>query len=279
MPGPEGGRPQPTDTGTRTEVAYVLPRHPAEVDRLDIQHYALLEALGTNHVAAVERPAAILDVGTGTGQWAYDLCQEFPEALVVGLDLVPGKPGSPPNYRAVRANLLSGLPFAGDRFDLVHQRFLFSGVPVTDWPAVIADLVRVCRPGGWIELVEGATRFEPETPAASRLTELMGGLYETRGLDSAGVVFDSLDAYLVTSGVEQVERRTVSIPLGEWGGRLGSLMASDARSLFTRRSPAFAATFGVHTQDCLDLISAAIEEWEQHHSTYSVAVATGRKAG
>ncbi len=39
------------------DVAYVLPRHPAEVDRLDVQHYALREALGTNHLASVEGPA------------------------------------------------------------------------------------------------------------------------------------------------------------------------------------------------------------------------------
>src|SRR5690242_21232433 len=102
-----GGTP-PTERRDRTDevrreggdVAYMLPRHETEIDRLDVQHYALRAALRGNHAAPLGRPAAILDVGSGTGQWAYDLCLEFPDALVVGLDLVPGKVGHrPPNYR------------------------------------------------------------------------------------------------------------------------------------------------------------------------------------
>jgi len=72
-------------------VAYIVPPHPTEVDRLDVQHYALRGALGRNYVAPLEQPARILDVGTGTGQWAFDLCAEFADALVVGLDLEPSK--------------------------------------------------------------------------------------------------------------------------------------------------------------------------------------------
>ena len=35
--------------------AYLFPRHPSEVDRLDVQHYALREALGANYLAPVGR--------------------------------------------------------------------------------------------------------------------------------------------------------------------------------------------------------------------------------
>jgi hypothetical protein len=50
---------------------YMLPRRPSEVDRLDVQHYALREALGANYLAPVKGPALVLDVGSGTGQWAF----------------------------------------------------------------------------------------------------------------------------------------------------------------------------------------------------------------
>src|SRR5215472_10113029 len=168
--------------GKEDDLPYVLPRHPAEADRLDLQHYALFEAIGRHYLAPVERPGRVLDVGAGTGQWGYDLCEMYEDALVVGFDLIRPKSGAPEGYREVRGNLLHGLPFAGDSFDFVHQRLLFAGVPVEAWPATVAELVRVCGPGGWVELVEGATRSEPSGPATRRLVDLLLELNRTTGL-------------------------------------------------------------------------------------------------
>jgi SAM-dependent methyltransferase len=157
----------------RKEVPYLFPRHESEIDRLDIQHYALRQALKGNYAAPVHRPARVLDVGCGTGQWAYDLCQEFPSSLVVGFDLAPSMRGWPENYAFVQGNLLQGLPFGDDRFDFVHQRLLAaSGVPLKSWSALVADLVRVTRPDGWLELVEAPPELESAGPATERLCRL-----------------------------------------------------------------------------------------------------------
>jgi ubiquinone/menaquinone biosynthesis C-methylase UbiE len=261
------------------EVAYVLPRHPSEVHRLDVQHYALREALGANYLAPIQRPAFVLDSGCGTGQWSFDVGAEFPEALVVGLDVEPGKSGGPANYRFARGNLLQGLPFRDDRFDFVHQRLLFAGIPVKRWPSVVRDLVRVTRPGGWIELVEGANQPASAGPATRRLAEMLNRLARSAGVDSTGVVFRSLDDYLTRAGARAVTRRTVALPLGEWGGRIGSFMATDGRALYTRLAEVFQARFGVSDQECLELVVTAQREWEEHRATYSIAVAYGRKPG
>src|SRR5262249_52492143 len=140
--------------------------------------------------------------------------------------------------RFVRANLLQGLPFADDRFDFVHQRALAWAVPVRSWPVLVQDLVRVAAPGGWVELVEGQAEFEPAGAATERLCELLQRLSTTRGLDSTGIVFRSVDRYLTQAGMAQVERQTVPLPVGEWGGRAGSLLASDGRAVFTLLAPA-----------------------------------------
>ena len=216
-------------------------------------------------------------MGAGTGQWGYDLCEMHDGALVVGFDLVAPKPGAPEGYRAVRGNLLHGLPFANDSFDFVHQRLLFAGVPVNAWPATVAELVRVCRPGGWVELVEGATRSEPMGPAMERLVDLLLELNRSIGLDTDSVVFRSLDRYLIDAGLEQVARRVVELPLGEWAGSVGRLMASDVRALFTRLSARFTVRLGVPATECMGLVRAAQVEWEELHTTYAVALAWGRK--
>ncbi len=268
--------------GASGDVPYLMPHHaiePTEIDRLDVQHYGLQEHLGANYLAPLEQPARILDVGCGTGLWGYESCTEFPRAQVVGLDLVPSKRPWPAAYRFVRGNLLQGLPFADDRFDFVHQRALMVGVPVRFWQEVVQDLVRTTRPGGWVELVEGTTESEPAGAATERLNELIQRLSRTRGLDSTGIVFRSVDSYLTRAGMAQVERRTVPLPLGEWGGRIGSLMATDFRAVFIRLAPAFEAAFGIPERECLELVTAMQQEWEDLHSTYSVVVAFGRKPG
>jgi len=270
----------PTEpASSQGDVAYLLPRHPAEVDRLDVQHHALREARGGNFLAPVESPALVVDVGTGTAQWAHEVCQQFPDALVIGLDLVPGKPGGPANYRGVRGNVLQGLPIRDGCADFVHQRLLFSGVPVRSWQAEVAELVRVVRPGGWVELVEAATEFLPASPAMERLSEMLRRLNRTRGLDSTSIVFRSIDSYLTAAGLARVERQTLVLPVGEWGGRIGSLMASDVRALFLRLCDVFQGAFGVPLAECHELVRTAQAEWEQYHTTYSFAVARGRKPG
>jgi SAM-dependent methyltransferase len=264
------------DRGNRD--VYVFPRSSREHARLDVQHYALREALGANHWAPLgPGPRLILDAGSGSGQWAFDLCEEFGEALVVGLDLEPSPLPWPDRYRFVRGNLLSGLPFPDDRFDFTHQRLLISGIPVSSWPQVVADLVRVTRPGGSIELVDGAPWIDQAGPATARLCELLCELARMRGLDSTGIVFQSLAKYLQGAGASEVQVRSLTVPIGAWAGHAGALMASSYGVMFNRLEPAFTARLGVSQEECRELVVAMIDEWDAHRSYYSMTVAFGRK--
>jgi SAM-dependent methyltransferase len=257
--------------------AYLLPRHPTEVDRLDVQHYAMRDALGANYPSPLGHPRLILDVGCGTGQWAFELCAQFAEALVIGLDLQPSKPERPNNYGFVRANLLAGLPFHDDHFDFVHQRLLQSGVPLVSWSGVVNDLVRVTRPGGWIEAVEVENQVKAGGPATTRLLELLLQLAGSHGLDRSGVLFRQLDEHLRLAGLAEVQRRDVDVPLGDWGGRIGSLMASDLRALYTRLSDVFQAKLGISADECRDLITAMSTELNEHRTVNTFGIAFGRK--
>ena len=264
---------------TSENVRYLLPRHPGEIDRLDIQHYALRETMGANFLAPVDSPQRLLDVGCGTGQWGFEACLQFPDALVVGLDLVAGKPNRPSRYHWVKANLLQGLPFVQDQFDFVHQRLLVTGVPVASWPPVVAEFVRVTRPGGWVELVEPPLALEEAGPATERLLALTTGISAALGLDTTRVVFDSLDGYLRQAGLVGVERRQLSMPIGRWGGQIGSLLVTDLRAGFTRVCEVLQARSKLSAEEAADVIKRAHEEWEHGRMSWTFATAFGRKAG
>lgn len=254
---------------------YLLPQHPGEVDRLDLQHYALRTALGSNHQSPLDSPARVLDVGAGTGQWGWDLAKEFRDAMVVGVDRTAGKPGPPAHYHPVRADVLQGLPFREDSFDFVHQRFLFLGIPLNGWPALVRDLVRVTRPGGWVELVEPQVGIlENAGPAINRMMELTLGSAASMGLDTTGAVYDSLDEYLRQSGLTGVERKEVSLPIGEWGGVVGSFMGTDFRVTFTR---VLEARTTVNKEELRTILHEVQTEYETRHVRYHVAVASGQK--
>jgi len=81
-----------------------VPNDELETDRMDNQ-YEILKILldGRHYLAPLSRenpPRKILDVATGTGRWAIEMADEFPEAQIIGTDLSPIQPQMvPPNLR------------------------------------------------------------------------------------------------------------------------------------------------------------------------------------
>ncbi len=211
-------------------VPYLLPKDMGETNRLDFQHYMLRFALKGNYAAPIQNPRDILDVGCGTGRWAMELAQEFPRANVIGVDVAPppaedgaastpGADARPTNYVFVQGNVLERLPFADNSFDFVHQRLLTLAVPGRRWPSVVQELLRVTRPGGWVELIEGGDNFSG-SQAMEAITNWGQQLLQRRGIDSSMAA--QIGPLLTAAGAVDVTARIVQLPLGKHGGRLGA---------------------------------------------------------
>jgi len=82
--------------------AYPYPNDSDEVERLDFQ-YDILKILldGRNYLAPWSQqhpPRKVFDIATGTGKWAVEMGDEFPNAHIIGIDLSPIQPPVvPPN--------------------------------------------------------------------------------------------------------------------------------------------------------------------------------------
>lgn len=215
-------------------IPYVLPRDLEEMNRLDFQHYLLRQTFRGNYAAPIGEPRSILDVGCGTGRWAREMAALFPQATVVGLDITPppadeeaeagGVEVRPPNYQFAPGNVLEGLPFPDASFDFVHMRLLVLALPHDRWPFVVNELVRVTRPGGWIESVE-ATTLEQGGPATDQLMAWIEALLARRGISfpNGGKVGEVLRS---TGAVNVVSNR-ITLPFGDYGGRVGKLLMTD----------------------------------------------------
>jgi len=88
------------------------------------------------------------------GSWSFDMATNYPHVEFIGIDISPIQPSQikPENFNFIQANLLDGLPFEDDTFDYVFQRLLVSSVPTDKWPVVIEELIRVLKPGGYLEV-------------------------------------------------------------------------------------------------------------------------------
>ena len=88
------------------------------------------------------------------------------------------------NVEAVQGDAhRTGFPSAS--YDLVHARTLLINVP--DPEVVVAEMVRLTRPGGWVALLEpdgGWTVCYPPHPAWDRLTQIFRAAQETDGADT-----------------------------------------------------------------------------------------------
>jgi ubiquinone/menaquinone biosynthesis C-methylase UbiE len=208
-------------------IPYTLPSDSEEVNRLDFQHYMLRFALRGNYAAPLHEPREILDVACGTGRWCAEMGMIFPEANVVGLDVTaPPETGAPrpDSFAFIQGNMLEGLPFPDNSFDFVHQRLVIVALPTDQWVRQIQELLRVTRPGGWVELVEGD--LLPGGPGLQTLNALGEQMSQRRGMSFTNA--SRIADYLQAAGARGVQRRMVTLPVGKaMGGRLGAMAETD----------------------------------------------------
>lgn len=83
-------------------LAYAFPNDELERERLDLQNEALVKLFGGRlffaPLSTTTPPRSILDIATGTGDWAIKMGDLFPQTEVIATDLSPIQPRNvPPN--------------------------------------------------------------------------------------------------------------------------------------------------------------------------------------
>ena len=69
------------------------------------------------------------------------------------------------------------------------------------------------------------------------------------------------------------------MPIGRWGGQIGSLLVTDLRAGFTRVCEVLQARSKLSAEEAGDVIKRAHEEWEHGRMSWTFAIAFGRKPG
>jgi ubiquinone/menaquinone biosynthesis C-methylase UbiE len=219
------------------ESHYVMPNDLEEANRLDLQHFLVRAMAKGNYWAPLRNPTSILDVAGGTGRWAMEVAEQFPNANIVNLEIAPtphtgpiyNLKSVPSNYVEIQGDMLKGLPFSNNSFDFGHMRAVMGATPKDSWIPLIKDLVRVTKRHGWIELCEVKLPHQVGTGtipiATNHLTNLITEISLRRGIDLLqGLQIASMVHQV---GLKNIYARRLPLILGEKGGRVGLMGATD----------------------------------------------------
>ncbi|KAG6173300.1 hypothetical protein E4U51_005735 [Claviceps purpurea] len=221
---------------------YFIPNDDQQLESEELCHHYLtilfddqlfLAPLETNKIDRV------LDVGTGSGIWAIEFADRFPNASVIGTDISPCQPQwVPPNVRFELDDAALEWTWDANHFDFIHIRFIFGGIQ--DWTGLFKEAYRCCTPGGWMQSVEcdvqfrsddGSTELEPVLASYGDLFRESGKILnrpffvqeiQQQAIDDAGFIDTEVVRHKIPIGPWAKDRK-----LAEVGRYVGAALEND----------------------------------------------------
>ncbi|KXJ97142.1 S-adenosyl-L-methionine-dependent methyltransferase [Microdochium bolleyi] len=216
---------------------YHLPNDVQEMDRLELQHLIWIEITGGRyHLAPLKegRLTHVLDIGTGTGNWAIEFANLHPEVWVIGTDLSPIQPDWIPSNCEFFVDDAAQPWVFHERFDYVHTRMLTMGI--ADWDHIADQAYQVLQPGGFLEMQEFSIPLDSPDGSLAEGSALWEWGQKVREV-CARLGIDSMAATkhadrLRARGYENVHDVQLLCPLGPWAKgsrekRLGYMARKD----------------------------------------------------
>ncbi|KAJ3391102.1 hypothetical protein HDU84_006469 [Entophlyctis sp. JEL0112] len=258
-----------------TTSGYVLPKDNEEQGRLEMQHYVARAALDGDFVCPAAKVllhtsgTKVLDVGCARGFWLKCVKEQFPEAEYTGVDIVQDIFLPTDGISFLHGNVLEGLPFHDNTFDFVHQRLLVFGMPKDRFVDAIRELVRVTKPGGWIEFFEADIVFYNAGPHSKVLGGAVFDAMHRRGLDCYAAT--NLPWYTLKVPHGKQESIIKSIPTN-WNGEIGRVQGQNVKNLFGGMEDWLHKVMGVTREEYRELLQNCFEEWEEHKTYFNIRV-------
>ncbi|KAH6950068.1 S-adenosyl-L-methionine-dependent methyltransferase [Fusarium avenaceum] len=177
---------------------YFLPNDDQQVESMDLTHHYLTLLLdGQLFLPPLETDSIkrVLDVGTGSGIWAIEFADRYPDTEVIGTDLSPCQPQwVPPNLR----------------FEIDDA----------DWNALFKEAYRCCAPGGWVQSAEADVRFRSDDGSTELepIFKIYQKLFEegSRIIGNPFFVHELQQKAFEQAGFTDIKTMDYKFPVGGW---------------------------------------------------------------
>lgn len=137
----------------------------------------------------LEQVQVVMDFICGPGSWCMDFSKQYPEKEVYGVDInrtiidhaqENAAQAASKNLTFAVVDRNRALPFPDEYFDLIHLQNGTTLFTLQQWPDIMAEMARLLKPGGWLNLVD----FEmgpASQPALDRILTFLGQILARMG--------------------------------------------------------------------------------------------------
>lgn len=179
-----------------------MPNDETEQMRMLLNHQVFMHVLeGELTTVPLDHPTHVLDVGTGTGDWAIKFAETHPFCEVVGTDI-----SAIAETHSVPMNVFFEIEDAEDwdrqpdTYDLIHLRSMEGAF--RDWSYVYDSIIYSLKPGGWIEVLdidvsENPTCFN-DRPAKTACELVVGEVHRASEMTGRRLGTAHMDPALLT---------------------------------------------------------------------------------
>jgi ubiquinone/menaquinone biosynthesis C-methylase UbiE len=168
--------PTPTNPSENQTSYFINPEEAAETSRLLMQDRVVTKEMGGLFPARLDLSPIhlVLDLACGPGGWVSEVARAYPHMEGVGVDIsekmmryaqATARTQGLDNASFQVMDVLKPLEFPDEAFEFVNARFISPFMPKDAWPRLLAECLRVARPGGIVRITDGEWQFS--TGAAS----------------------------------------------------------------------------------------------------------------
>ena len=246
----------------------------AEMARLARQARVMTATVGLLPKELALSPGqAALDIGCGPGEWVLALAERFPGVEVAGIDI--SEIMTSYGRHLAREQLFDSvyfklmdvkapLAFPDASFDVIHARSIIGVMTPATWPGLLAECVRILKPGGYLIGIEGDTAGTSTSPSLNHLLLLLMQCLHKLGhcYTEAGEHFGVTVRYpllLREAGLSEIHRDVFFLDYSS-STPAHAEMVQDWAILFHLVTPLFVQLLNVSETELAVLRARAIEE-------------------
>jgi len=252
--------------GKSSEMKYPLPANAEEKKMwLEDPHYLIRHMWQSNFSSPVEEilkkgGVTILDIGCGSGTWSLEMAKNYPKSFFIGVDIAPIFPThNEKNLKFTLGNILEGLPFEDNTFDLVFARLVGDSFSPKEWEeTVLRELLRLTKSGSWLEIMQ----TDPEFSRCGRNLEKMNQALLAINMNSS--ICEKFEDWLFTNNqVSSINHEIALSPIGTWAGKTGEFGVSYIRHLSFKMKQQIMFHLNITEEEYNNMIEMAELEYNQ----------------